>query len=307
MGLPLAHNFIRTSSIPNIPSPLIWRITDGKAGHENQSLALVRNLQALAPFRVLDLPASMRGLRKVSERPSLVVGTGHRTHLALLAAARRFEAPSVVIMKPTIPSAFFDLLLVPEHDLSNSTANNIIATKGMLNLIPVDRPPKEERGLILVGGPSKHHGIDQDSLLSAITSIISHRPHLDWHLTDSRRTPEDFSARLDKLNLVYHPSSQSPREWLPQELLRAREVWVTEDSMSMIYEAITARACVGLLPMPRKTPRSRVVRGIDRLIESEWTRFFSARADHDLPKPPELHEASRCAREVLHRFFPSLT
>lgn len=248
----------------------------------------------------------MRGLGRVSDRPSLIVGTGHRTHLAILAASRRFDAPSVVIMKPTIPSAFFDLCFIPEHDSPGTSANNIVATSGMLNLLPVEQPPKTESGLFLIGGPSRHHGIDQEALLSAITSILSQRPNLEWHLTDSRRTPADFTALLGKLDLVVHSSNETSTNWLPERLLSAREVWVTEDSMSMIYEAFTARAKVGLLPMPRKSPRSRVIRGIDRLIERKWTRLFSSEEQIDLPDPPLLHEASRCAREVLNRFFPSL-
>ena len=290
----------------NPEAPLLWLVTDGKAGHENQTRALAENLQALAPFRIHEAGTSMGGLLQNEERASLVIGTGHRTHLALLAAARRFNCPSVVIMKPTIPTVFFDLCFIPEHDLGRPPGPNVVPTKGMLNRVPVEGPPKQERGLILVGGPSRHHGFEAEPLMAIIRKILAGRPGLAWDLTDSRRTPEEFRKHLGQLNLQFHPSNECPDDWLLDALLAAREVWVTEDSMSMIYEALTARARVGLLPMPRKSNRSRVTRSVDRLVKEGWTSFPDARASSELRAPPAaLHEASRCAREVLQR-FPAL-
>ena len=287
-------------------APLLWLVTDGKTGHDNQTRALAENLQALAPFRTHEAGISMDGLLQNEERASLVIGTGHRTHLALLAAARRFNCPSVVIMKPTIPTAFFDLCFIPEHDLGRATDYNVVPTKGMLNRVPAEGPPKQERGLILVGGPSRHHEFEEEPLIAIIRRILADRPGLSWDLTDSRRTPKEFRQDLGKLPLQFHPSDECPDDWLPGALLAAREIWVTEDSMSMIYEALTAQARVGLLPMPRKSKRSRVARSVDRLIEEGWTCFPDPKAPYALPTPPAiLHEASRCAREVLQR-FPAL-
>jgi mitochondrial fission protein ELM1 len=210
-------------------------------------------------------------------------------------------------MKPTIPTAFFDLCLIPEHDLARSGPDNVIPTKGMLNRLPARRSPKDEQGLLLIGGPSKHHGWDPSPLAKAVSSLVNARPAGFWKLTDSRRTPPGFLELISDLDLEIHPCSTTAPDWLPAELGRAREVWVTEDSMSMIYEALTARARVGLLAMPRKGSRSRVVRGIDQLIQDGWTRFFADGDGADLPEAPaELHEASRCATEVLRRFFPNL-
>ena len=209
-------------------------------------------------------------------------------------------------MKPTIPAAFFDLCLIPEHDLSGRPADNILATRGMLNRIPAEQPPKRDRGLILIGGPSKHHGWNHETLIESISSIVAGHSSLDWHLADSRRTPDHFLDHLSSLDLTVHSAADKPPDWLPAELLSAKEIWVTEDSMSMIYEALTARARVGLLPMPRKSKRSRVVRGVDQLAEEGWVRFYSSGTKTDLQEPPGiLHESSRCAREVLQR-FPAL-
>ncbi|NIP97883.1 MAG: hypothetical protein GWO24_32430, partial [Akkermansiaceae bacterium] len=99
-----------------------------------------------------------------------------------------------------------------------------------------------------------------------MTRLVSCRTGLQWNLTNSRRTPAGFLDQLAALPLQIHPCDETGPDWLPQQLLTAREVWVTEDSMSMIYEALTARARVGLLAMPRKSRRGRIVRGLDQLV-----------------------------------------
>ena len=85
-------------------------------------------------------------------------------------------------------------------------------------------------------------------------------------------------------------------------------MWVTEDSVSMIYEALTSGCRVGLLPLPRNSV-SRLHRAIDRLLEEG---FVSAHNDRDvaaeLPSPPRtLNEADRCAGLLLKKGLLSET
>ena len=88
----------------------------------------------------------------------------------------------------------------------------------------------------------------------------------------------------------------------PARWRAGRDVWVTEDSVSMIYEALTAGCRVGLLPLPRKSA-GRLHRAVDRLIEEG---FVCGRNDLDagmeLPAPPRtLDEANRCAGLLLEK------
>src|SRR5687767_2030716 len=89
-------------------------LSDGRAGHENQSaglaLALQRRTGAGIETVKLDLARSWlhrlrtaRALEGGKPAPQLIISAGHRTHLPLLAAARKFRARSVVIMKPSLP------------------------------------------------------------------------------------------------------------------------------------------------------------------------------------------------------------
>lgn len=69
----------------------------------------------------------------------------------------------------------------------------------------------------------------------------------------------------------------------------------------MIYEALSSDARLGLLPVPRLKTNSRVLRGIDDLIEAGFlTSFFAwQRTGHLNPAPETLNEAERCAEIVV--------
>jgi mitochondrial fission protein ELM1 len=291
-------------------------ITDGKPGHQNQSLGLAEAIARLRPaeIHILRIPAGrLRSLARLDTPrplPDLLIGAGHSTHAPLLQLARRTGVPCVVLMKPSFPSVFFDLCLVPEHDLGlRSTDDHVIPTKGALNRVPPpDGSPRQGGGLILLGGPSASHVWDGAAIRLAISTIVSTRGDLPWRITDSRRTPagEIEALRQSCPALLARPHRDTGADWLPQRLRASSEVWVSEDSVSMIYEALSSGAAVGLLPVPAKRRRSRVGSGIDRLVGNGWaTRFADWNPGTPLAPPPAvLREADRAARIVLDRLLP---
>lgn len=295
-------------------------LSDGKPGHENQSVGLAEALRRRTGATVeclrLDSAKSVwarvaaaRTLSSGAVRPQLVIAAGHGTHVPLLAAARAFGARSVVIMKPSLPTWLFDLCLVPRHDVKPDAAGGrVVVTQGALNRIAEVVPVKAATGLILIGGPSKHHDWAGEPLLAAINDVVRSDPTLSWTLTDSRRTPAGFvdriaSLRLPSLQIV--PHTQTVPGWLPEKLLAAQQAWVTEDSISMIYEAITAGARTGLLPLPAKNPVGRIAQAVEAAITAGYAvRHARWRETGGLAEAPApLHEAGRCADEILARFF----
>lgn len=306
-------------------SPLqhIRILSDGRAGHENQStglaLALQRRTGAAIETIQLDLSRSFlhrlrtaRRLEPGKPAPQLLIGAGHRTHLPILAAARKFRARSVVIMKPSLPARWFDLCLIPEHDLPNTSNNTpprpyILTTRGALNKLPEALPAKQPHGLIMAGGPSSHHDWSPAPLLEAITAVVRAAPHLEWTLGNSRRTPAGFLDEVNALSLPIQlvPWQDTTPDWLPQILTSSQEAWITADSTSMICEAITARARTGILPLPAKKENSRVVRAVQTFSAGGLVTPFSDWQQKSWPphEPPALHEAARCADEILARFF----
>ena len=296
---------------------VVWRICDGKAGHEHQSHGLVRALGRLIPVEPHDLEAcsnlsaigDLLFRRFPSGRtlpdPDLIVGAGHATHLSLLAARRARGGRVVVLMRPSLPLGWFDLCIIPEHDGVCGRAN-VISTQGVLNEIQTSERPRRDQGLFLIGGTSTHYDWDQEAVLAQVQAILAACPYLRWQLTDSRRTPATTSRALARLGapqvcVVPHPGTD--RAWLTEALAAAQAVWVTEDSVSMVYEALSSGAAVGLLRLPRRGT-NRITAGIDALLGAglltayeAWAKSAPLRA----PTPP-LAEAARCAQIIVERW-----
>ncbi len=288
---------------------VIWRFSDGKPGHDQQSAGLVdalRERRAITECRV-DITGPGRSAWWWFARryppgeglppPDLLLGAGHASHFHLLAARRRFGGRCVVLMKPSLPRAWFDLCIVPEHDGVGPMRNQLI-TRGVLNTMRSGGEHSDEVGLAVIGGSSRHYYWDDDALLQQLEQLIRIRPKRHWWLTSSRRTPAALLGRLaDELPGVdFVPFSQTPSDWLAERMAEAGEVWVSEDSVSMIYEALSSGARVGLLEV-RRQRSSRVARGVDQLISDGWV---GAPGQMQLAEGPgqKLNEADRCAQWI---------
>jgi uncharacterized protein len=300
------------------PLKLIRVISEGRPGHENQSVGLAQAIarRTSAEVEVIRIPATWNLLARRRAAldiragiPQLVIGAGHKVHLPLWFAARKFGARSIIIMAPTWPKRWFDLCVLPQHDSEPGYGNSrIITTRGALNRVPETIPAKQPQGAVLIGGPSKSHGWDATTTAGAIVAVVNSRPELSWAITDSRRTPAGFLDQLRAQNLRAEIIShhQTPPDWVPTHLGAATEAWVTEDSVSMIFEAVTAGARTGVLPVPATKPNADPVRAVENLIQEGYATSYEAwtRNNRRLPAPKPLHETGRCADLVLKKIFP---
>ncbi len=297
---------------------LIRVISEGRPGHENQSvgLALALARRTGAEVEIVQIPATWnlltrrRGALEVRKGiPQLIIGAGHKVHLPMWFAARKFGARSVVIMEPTWPKRWFDLCIEPQHDADAPLPNErIIYTIGALNRLPETPPVKQPNGVILIGGPSKSHGWNANLTAEAIAAVIRARPELKWIMTDSRRTPEGFLDQIQAQHLPVEiaPHQKTPPDWVPAQLMAATEAWATEDSVSMIFEAVTAGARTGILPVPATEPEADPVRAVLKLVQAGYATNYAewSRNGQRLPLPKPLHETGRCADLVLQKLFP---
>ncbi len=290
---------------------VVWRFADGKPGHENQSRGLLRALGGLRPLQVVDVPVV--GLRRpllmwLSGRfppgrglppPDLLVGAGHATHLPMLAARHACGGRIIVLMRPSLPLFLFDLCLVPEHDAPPPRAN-LRFTRGVLNNVVAGEAHDPAHGLILLGGPSRHHAWNDDAVLRQVAAVVRAEPAVHWVVANSRRTPPVLLPLVraqEFANVEAVDWAATPPDWLPRQLARAGSVWVSEDSVSMVYEALTAGAAIGLLEVPRRGA-GRVTAGLDRLVDEGLVcRFEEWRAGRSLvASASPFDEALRCAQ-----------
>jgi len=245
---------------------VIWRFTDGKAGHDKQSLALVESLMNQTKCRlfdfnvqdqrnpILDIIFKNYKLPEGITKPDIAIGAGHKTHLHLLAIKRCFNAKIVVIMKPSIPLIFFDLCIIPKHD-GIKNGPNIINTQSSLVKFNSNLKKKENTGLILIGGPSKHYFWDSKTVLEEICKISKKFKFKKLLLSTSRRTPFDFLDQLNELNIsdikVYE-YSKIKSDWLDKHINKVKNIWVTNDSYSMVTEALASGADVDIIGLKVK-------------------------------------------------------
>lgn len=302
-------------------------ITDGKKGHYSQAgglaEAIVERARQLKPdiehqIQALNVEKLSRwkrlrfkGNADTATHVDLVICAGHGSHLAAISLSRHRKCPCMVCMRPSLPRWFFTLELVPEHDLKKKDYKNkkIFATKGVLNKVKVQNPETKKRNILfLIGGESREYKWDSEQLLNQISHIArySSSPIV---LTTSRRTDPDFVREVSKVcpNIHVVPYEETDDSWYQNNLDAAKEIWVTRDSVSMVYESITAGAPTGLLEMePRafiKGKVSRVTRGMEKLIaEGQAYSFTQWAQKQQMSKPTPLDESNRAADYIVEHY-----
>lgn len=284
----------------------------------NQARGLVQAIQSHvhAESHTLPAPSPVRAWLDCLRRrttigrdlpdPDLVLGVGHRTHPMMLAVRAARGGRIVVLMQPTLPLSLFDLAIIPEHDAPRSHAN-VIATRGVLNPIRPASAPQPDRGLILIGGPSRHVRWSDEVIVEQVRTVAGDDPDMRWALTTSPRTPVTMIERLrdcDLLNVTVTPFAETRPGWVAEQLDRASRAWVSADSVSMVYEALSAGAAVGVLEVPERR-HSRVSAGLNELIREGLVTSYSMWEQTrrlEWPRTP-INEAERCAEHVIDRWF----
>lgn len=280
-------------------APVIWCLEDDRPGHQRQLAGLAQALQELRPIQICrlaleDSPAQLPA-------PDLILTAGRHSHWRGLRYRWRFGGRLVALMNPGLPRSLFDLCIVPEHD-GLSPSRNVLLSLGPLNPVPPASAAAADRGLILVGGPSRHFRWSDAHLAAQLRRLQVALPAVSWTLSSSRRTPASFLMLLGQqenptLQLV--PWEETGPDWLLQQYARSGVIWVSEDSASMVYESLSCGAAVGVLAVPARR-RGRVSRGIQRLLRQERiVRLEDLEALGKMPPPgPPLQEATRIAREL---------
>ncbi|GAC1369480.1 MAG: ELM1/GtrOC1 family putative glycosyltransferase [Aquirhabdus sp.] len=310
----------------------IWHLTDQKAGHVAQAHGLFAALErAGQAVNVVDVSVNdlsnyalvlhwMTGGRigqlpqvlAKQDAPDLIVGVGHSTHWSLILLKKCFpKANSIVLMRPSLPISWFDFAIVPAHDYADSepkVPSHVFISQGVLNPLVNQHRHEKNRHLILIGGASKRYGCSEKELIIQIEALLAklsqQQEPKSIILTTSRRTPETlvenefFKMNADKIQLF--PVSVTPAGWLFEQLQLAEVVWVTQDSGSMLFEALTAGCNVGLLAMPQ-IKNDTVTQATDVLSEQRFFLPLSAYLQgEDFQEKPPLREADRVVAKLLN-------
>ena len=302
---------------------------DGRPGHEKQSLGVVQAIQRRVAVDVREvtvskqsIPQSLRDYLRLNctdagygdldtHGTDLYIGTGRATHLPLLLSKNKYGGKAVCCMTPEFYiRGAFDLCLVPHHD-SISESSRIHYTFGAPNCSVNKQIHQESNGLILVGGiDEKSHVWSSEKVAGQIELIVKTEPK-KWVVSSSPRTPKETVTRLrsmaDKENLfTFFHYKDTPQGWVEEQCDKSKTVWVTADSISMVYEALSAGCNVGLLPVLWKKQRSKFQRSEQHLIEHDFVLTFTDWANGAVWSGvrSEFNEADKCADKILEKWWP---
>jgi uncharacterized protein len=209
--------------------------------------------------------ASLPKLNNPSEKP-VIIATGTLTSVASLALSGEMGARTLHVLSPSfVPFRLFDAVVLPQHDVSRKPQPSVLTLP--IALGPVGGKNVEEsldemkRRLggneiaqgnyiaVLIGGDSAHYVMDETKLVAVVEKlmVLARQSSLRILLTTSRRTPEVIENKLQSLADVNaevfafcvwgRTDKFNP---IPAYLELAKAVVVTEESVSMVSEAVLA-------------------------------------------------------------------
>lgn len=300
-----------------LTKPRITIVSDGKPGHLAQSRGLTQAIARLVDVQTREVAVGERVSESTSDQQTvrgkqLVVAAGRRTYGPALKLARQCGGYTVALMNPGLRlRGRFDLCVIPRHD-GVAKSNRVVITEGALNGIQRAEHADDCRCLLLIGGPSKHYHWDQDALIQQVRTLVAREAQTHWSATSSRRTPEATQARLAQIasqsgeRFDFVPGALTPTGWVAEQLETCGVCWVSRDSVSMVYEALTAGAKVGLLSVPSRGRRAgRVNAGVTSLIDRGWVTTYERwlAGEAYATDRPALAEADRVASLIIERWL----
>ena len=296
---------------PDAPSePVIWALLLPEAGFRSQVLGLAeaiggklveKNIDLRAPWSFFPLnlcPLPFLGLDPALDQltppwPDVVIGCGRRTIPIALEIKRRSasKTAAIYIQNPKASTPAFDLVVSMKHD--DQTGPNVFnvdtaihrVTRAKLSAAAnawktrLDAYPRPLIGVILGGRNRSFRFTDAvvDRAISDLTNLAKARG-ASFIITPSRRTDLHVVERFKHLaqtmpNVVlWDGTGDNPYFGM---LALCDALIVTEDSVSMVSEAIASGKPVATIPLEGHA--SRHIAFIENLLEKgAITRFNGA-------------------------------
>jgi hypothetical protein len=245
-------------------------ISDGKAGHENQSRALCDSLGAESVVaRVAYASRAHKALSYLLDKSHIrtsaifdvtpfegafdaVVGTGSTSFYPAKMLARKMKIPVAAVLFPRgYRLDDFDCILAPRFDrppdlpniiplpVNLTNTSDAFYTQGVAAFRQRYAPQKPSVGVI-VGGPNPVAEMRVDDMARQFDRIFAATEGCERWITTSRRTPHAVEDLVDSLpfdyKLIFSRDQFNP---IPAFVMLCETLFVTSDSTGMLSEAVT--------------------------------------------------------------------
>jgi mitochondrial fission protein ELM1 len=236
------------------------------------------------PDWILDGPLGLERPKAGEPAPDLILSSGGRSVFAARTLAVRYGVPFVFLgeRKP-YPAEWFHTVFTPSslETAANDVRMDVIPTKITPEIVHQAAADWAERPdgrlwAMLIGGKSRSHDFqdaDWENLAKGMAQLAE-REEIRWLLTTSRRTGKELETKLRGLL----PSEivadavwwcHQPEKKLAAYLGAAEVIWVTQDSISMVTEAVaTEKPVVVIQPASTSFPASSFLPGYLANLES---------------------------------------
>ncbi len=273
-----------------------------------------RPLAPRAPWRFIPprlWPAPLAAVDLHDAPSGIVIGCGGMAAV-VGAALRRPDRPVVQVQHPRMDPARFDLVVVNPHD--RLSGPNVLVARTALHRVTQVRLREAAAAwaprlahlprplvAVLVGGSNGRHrfGPPDAARLGADLAAMMRRDRVGLALTPSRRTGAEAQAALAAALApagawLWDGAGENPYFGL---LAMADAIVVTEDSVSMVSEAVATAAPVLLAPLPGRSRR--IAAFTDGLVAAGRVRPFAGRFE-TWPAEP-LDDTPAIGAEVRRR------
>lgn len=271
------------------------RIIESKPKIGGAGRALVRWLMGSGgralPDRLLHGPIGLEPVPADSPAPDLILSSGGKSVFAARSLAVRHNTPYILIgeRKP-YPATWFHTVLTPSslETAACDVRMDFIPTKITRTLVHEAASrwrgkPEGRLWAMLIGGRSRSHAFENQDWLQLADGMarLAQREGIRWMVTTSRRTGGEIESLLRQQlpsDLIADAVwwNCKPEKKLAAYLGSAEAVFVTQDSVSMITEAVVStRPVIALAPRYTPFPATSYMPGyLDNLEAKNLIRRF---------------------------------
>jgi mitochondrial fission protein ELM1 len=246
-------------------------LSDGRAGHVNQSIAFAKHLKA--EYEVISINYTCKAYKILSylldklhfyserlftyDAPQkynydAIVGAGSTTYYALKVLAKKMHTKSITMMLPKGYRYDFDTIFAQTHDNPPQQDNIFPLPANFSFVVPkgLYTPSKPSIGVI-IGGNNAHFTMNKATIKNQLDYIFAHFIGYEIAITTSPRTPQEIEDLIQTYPFRYCVIfSQNKINPIADFLHHCEIVFITIDSTSMMSEAISyGTACIEILPL----------------------------------------------------------